>query len=65
MRPTLQRDYIEKKTEDKLLIIENEESFKYFFEKLRKFVKFREKLKTSPSNPSFKRQQTIDEMAEE
>jgi len=51
LRPFLIRGYSEKKTEHKLVRIENEENL-------------RETLKSVPSTSSFKRQQTMDDMVE-
>ncbi|KAH7702037.1 PBO-4 protein, partial [Aphelenchoides avenae] len=52
LRPVLQRDYVEKRTEDKLVAIETEENFK-------------ENLRHSSSKPNLRHQHTLEEMAEE
>ncbi|KAI1718913.1 sodium/hydrogen exchanger family domain-containing protein [Ditylenchus destructor] len=52
LRPYLQRNYVEKKTEDRLVMIETEENFK-------------ESLRSASSKPSLVRQQTIEDMSEQ
>uniref|UniRef100_A0A915DR22 Uncharacterized protein n=1 Tax=Ditylenchus dipsaci TaxID=166011 RepID=A0A915DR22_9BILA len=52
LRPFLQKNYVEKKTEDRLLVIETEENFK-------------DTLRSSVHKKSIVRQQTIDDMSEQ